>query len=162
MIDDKKDLKFNKSSGEELELNYEDTSSVKDADNNEVNTGSHQDFFEPLDEETYVEDTETEEEAEEVTDEKKLEESVEIVEEEKIEKVAKVVEEEETEELAEVLELESEVIEAEEVEEISVESEDEVLEVNDEFPSSASGLETDMTPTSDESIEPPSLDMEQD
>ena len=154
-----------------MELNYEDTSSVKDADNNEVNTGSHQDFFEPLNEETYVEDTETEEEAEEVTDEKKLEESVEIVEEEKIEKVAEVVEEEEIEELAEVSELESEVIEAEEVEEmeevvedeeISVESEDEVVEVNDEFPSSASGLETDMTPTSDDSVEPPSLDMEED
>lgn len=167
MIDDKKDLEFNKSLEEELDLGYEETSTVEDVDNEKINTGSHQEFFEPLDEETYVEDTETEEEAEEVTDEKKLEESVEIVEEEKIEKVAKVVEEEEIEEVAEVLE--SEVIEAEEVkemkeiledEEISVESEDEVVEVNDEFPSSASGLETDITPTSDDIVEPPYLDME--
>ncbi|OAT89202.1 hypothetical protein A6P36_05345 [Candidatus Arthromitus sp. SFB-turkey] len=142
-----------------MELNYEDTSSVKDADNNEVNTGSHQDFFEPLNEETYAEDTVTKEEVEEVTDAKKLEEVAEVVEAEKIEEVLEVVEE-----IEEAVELEeSEVIEAEEVEEneeISVESEDEVVEVNDEFPSSASGLETDMTPTSDESIEPPSLDME--
>ena len=165
MIDDKKDLKFNKSSEEELELNYEDTSSVKDVDNNEVNTGSHQEFFEPLDEETYVEDTETEEEVEEVTDAKKLEEEEEVVEAEKIEEVLEVVEE-----IEEAVELEeSEVIEIEEVEEmeevvedeeISVESEDEVVEVNDEFPSSASGLETDMTSTPDESTEPPSLDIE--
>ncbi len=165
MIDDKKDLKFNKSSEEELELNYEDTSSVKDVDNNGVNTGSHQDFFEPLNEETYAEDTVTKEEVEEIADEKKSEEAEGVVEAEKIEEVLEVVEEiEEAEELEE-----SEVIEAEEVEEmkeiledeeISVESEDEVVEVNDEFPSSASGLETDMTPTSDESTEPPSLDME--
>ena len=156
MIDDKKDLKFNKSSEEELELNYEDTSSVKDVDNNEVNTGSHQDFFEPLNEETYAEDTVTKEEVEEVTDAKKLEEAEEVVEAEKIEEVLEVVEE-----IEEAVELEeSELIEAEEVEEISVESEDEVVEVNDEFPSSASGLETDMTSTSDDSVEPPSLDME--
>ena len=148
MIDDKKDLKFNKSSEEELELNYEDTSSVKDADNNEVNTGSHQDFFEPLNEETYAEDTVTKED-EESQDSLKVEES---------EKVEELSTTEET--LKEEME---ELVEAEKVEddkEISEESEDEVLEVNEEFPSSASGLETDMTPTSDESVEPPSLDME--
>lgn len=165
MIDDKKDLKFNKSSEEELDLGYEETSTVEDADNEKINTGSHQDFFEPLNEETYAEDTVTKEEVEEVTDAKKLEEAEEVVEAEKIEEVLEVVEE-----IEEAVELEeSEVIEVEEVEEmeevvedeeISVESEDEVVEVNDEFPSSASGLETDMTPTSDESVEPPSLDME--
>ena len=175
MIDDKKDLKFNKSSEEELELNYEDTSSVKDADNNEVNTGSHQDFFEPLNEETYVEDTETKDD-EESQDSLKVEEDTTVEENEKVEESstteetleeemeelveAEKVEEEEVEQ-TETVELEEEVVEkVEEDEEISVESEDEVVEVDDEFPSSASGLETDMTPTSDENIEPPSLDMD--
>ena len=154
MIDDKKDLKFNKSSEEELELNYEDTSSVKDADNNEVNTGSHQDFFEPLNEETYVEDTETKED-------KESEDSLKVEEDTTVEENEKVEESSTTEETLE--EEMEELVEAEKVEddkEISEESEDEVLEVNEEFPSSASGLETDMTPTSDESVEPPSLDME--
>ena len=171
MIDDKKDLKFNKSSEEELELNYEDTSSVKDADNNEVNTGSHQDFFEPLNEETYVEDTETKEDKES-EDSLKVEEDTTVEENEKVEESSTIEEtlEEEMEELVEAEKVEEEEVEQTETaeseeevvedEEISVESEDEVVEVNDEFPSSASGLETDMTPTSDESTEPPSLDME--
>ena len=171
MIDDKKDLKFNKSSEEELELNYEDTSSVKDADNNEVNTGSHQDFFEPLNEETYVEDTETKEDKES-EDSLKVEEDTTVEENEKVEESSTTEEtlEEEMEELVEAEKVEEEEVEQTETaeseeevvedEEISEESEDEVVEVNDEFPSSASGLETDMTPTSDESVEPPSLDIE--
>ena len=117
MIDDKKDLKFNKSSEEELELNYEDTSSVKDADNNEVNTGSHQDFFEPLNEETYVEDTETKDD-EESQDSLKVEEDTTVEQNEKVEKSSTTEEtlEEEMEELVEAEKVEEEEVEQTETE----------------------------------------------
>lgn len=161
MIDDKKDLEFNKSSDEELNLGYEETANVEDAEHEELNIGSHQEFFEPLsEEETYVEETitrEDEESQDSLINEETLEEGFEdIIEEEEAEQVEAM-----ELEVQEDVELEEEV--AEEVvedEEISVESEDEVVEVNDESPSSASGLETDMTSTSDEGEELPSLDME--